>query len=34
MLLGTIIKEEFRYRNAAIDIIVAYYYFQEGGAGA
>jgi hypothetical protein len=33
-LLGTIIKEKFRYYNAIIDAVAAYYYFQERGAAA
>jgi hypothetical protein len=33
-LPGTTIEEEFRYRNVAIDIVVTYCYFQEGGAAA
>jgi hypothetical protein len=33
-LSGTTIEEEFRRRNTAIDIVVAYCYFQEGGAAA
>ncbi|PSS27036.1 hypothetical protein M430DRAFT_31938 [Amorphotheca resinae ATCC 22711] len=33
-LLGTTIEEEFRRRNAAIDAVAAYCYFQEGAAAA
>ncbi|KAH8759530.1 hypothetical protein F5882DRAFT_431795 [Hyaloscypha sp. PMI_1271] len=33
-LPGTTIEEEFRRRNAAIDVVAAYYYFQEGRATA
>ena len=33
-LPGTTIEEEFRRRNAAIDAVAAYCYFQEGGAAA
>ncbi len=33
-LLGTTIEEEFRRRNAAIDLVAAYCHFQEGGAAA
>ncbi|KAI9771037.1 MAG: hypothetical protein M1839_002973 [Geoglossum umbratile] len=31
---GTTVEEEFRRRNAAIDAVAAYCYFQEGGAVA
>jgi hypothetical protein len=33
-LPGTTLEEEFRRRNAAIDAVAAYCYFQEGGAAA
>ncbi|CAM6005577.1 unnamed protein product, partial [Sphagnum balticum] len=33
-LPGTTIEEEFRRRNAAIDVVAAYCHFQEGGAAA
>jgi hypothetical protein len=31
-LPGTTVVEEFRWRNATIGAVAAYYYFQEGGA--
>ncbi|KAI9761205.1 MAG: hypothetical protein M1840_002005 [Geoglossum simile] len=32
IMLGTMVEEEFCRRNAAIDAVAAYYYFQEGRA--
>ena len=33
-LPGTTLEEEFRRRNAAIDVVAAYCHFQEGGAAS